>query len=90
MGKDGGSKICQTKSDANGKFSFSNIAFGRYKLKATLAHGDSLRFGMQPESIEVELTGHKNLVLSDSFRLDYVTVNSVAVLNEKVSNLIVN
>lgn len=45
---------------------------------------------MRPESIDVELTGHKNLVLSDSFRLDYVTVNSVAVLNEKVRNLLIN
>lgn len=81
-----GLKICQTKTDSNGKFIFSNIAFGKYNLVSSLSK-ESLLFSMKPEHFNVDLTKHQNVELSDSFVLDSVTIVSQALVSDKVNIL---
>jgi hypothetical protein len=81
-----GLKICETKSDSSGKFSFSNVAFAKYKIKATLSKHDVLEFAMKPGHIDVDLTRHENVALTEPFQLDSVSVQSVALLSDKVIN----
>lgn len=40
---------------------------------------------MRPESIDVDLTKHKNILLGQSFQLDTVSINSIVVLSDKVN-----
>lgn len=76
-------RICHIKTDATGKFSFSNIAYGKYKLTASLEMENALfKFSMKPESINADLTKHQDVVLSDTFKLEKVTVVSQALLKQ--------
>lgn len=74
-------RICHVETNANGVFTFMNIAFGKYKLLASLESGE-LRFAMKPDSLSVDVTTHKDLELGDSFVLDKVSIKSRAFLAE--------
>ena len=81
--ENGGLKICQVKTDVNGKFSFANIMFGKYKLSAEIVK-DGIRFDMAPELITADLSRHKDLFLQDKFVLSKVSLLSQAFLSENV------
>ena len=78
-------RVCHVQTDANGVFSFLNIAFGKYKLVASLESGE-MTFAMKPDSLSVDVTTHKDLSIGDSFLLDKVSIKSGAFLG-KVSLL---
>ena len=78
-----GLRICHTKSDANGKFQFTNLAFAKYKLTALLSSGPGLTFTMQPEELRVDLARHQNELLNQAFVINSVTIKSKVLLSEK-------
>ena len=78
-------RICQTKTDANGKFSFSNVAFAKYRLTTTIATKDNLVFDTKPAELIADLTKHQNIQLSHPFLLNSVSVVSKAFVSENVS-----
>jgi len=41
-----------------------------------------MNFGMQPQTLLVDLTQHKDVILNDSFKLHQVTITSQALLSE--------
>lgn len=74
-------QICHVKTDSNGKFSFLNVEFGKYKLSSSLNMENSkFRFSMKPDSLTVDLTTHQDALVSESFKVDKVTVQSQALL----------
>lgn len=77
-------KICQTKTDENGKFTFGNVVFAKYKIRTSLVK-DNLVFNMQPEVLTADLTKHQNVLLDKSFVLSSVTIKSQAYLSDKVN-----
>ena len=81
------SSICHSKTDANGRFSFSNVVFGKYHLSAQLVQS-GLKFSMSPELIVADLTKHADLSLSQKFILSKVSLTSRAWLSENVRPLI--
>lgn len=76
-------KTCHTKTDSMGKFSFLNLAYAKYKISANLEMENGLlKFSMHPSSLLVDLTGHKDLILSESFKIEKVTVMGQALLKK--------
>ena len=76
-------RICSVKTDANGKFSFTNIAYGKYKLSSSFSNGN-LDFEMQPESVQADLTKNQDVLLSDPFLVSSVSIKSQALLGKNV------
>ncbi|CAF0810412.1 unnamed protein product [Brachionus calyciflorus] len=76
-----GSLICTVKTDSNGKFTFSNVVYGNYKLVATYST-NNLQFQMKPEVLNVDLTKHSNLELTENFILNSVTLTSKVLLSK--------
>lgn len=75
------------KTDATGKYTFSNVPYGKYKLSANLELENSLfQFSMNPESLSVDLTGHQDITMTESFQLEKVTISSQALLKKDVSH----
>ena len=73
-----GLTICQVITDVTGEFTFMNIAYGKYKLVATAAMDNGkIKFYMQPsEGVLVDLTNHRDVVVTEKFRLDKVSIES--------------
>ena len=79
-------RICHVKTDSTGKFSFLNIAYGKYKLKASLElESSTLKFDMKPDFFLVDLTSHKDFLITDAFKLDMVTISSQVISKNNVS-----
>ncbi len=74
------------KTNSEGEFSFSNIAFGKYKIIANLEK-ENLKIGMKPDSFHVDLTKHQNVLISESFKLNKVSIKSQVLLGIEVSKL---
>ncbi len=70
-----GDKLCSTKTDLNGKFTFTNLAFAKYKLSAELVW-NNLVFSLKPEFVPVDLTKHKDQLVDRPFKLDSVSLKS--------------
>jgi len=71
-----GLRLCSTKTDSNGKFTFSNLAFAKYKLSGELTR-DNLVFALRPDFLLVDLTKHKDQLVDKTFRLDSLSLKSV-------------
>ena len=84
-----GIKICHVKTDANGKFTFGNVAFGKYQLRSSLTK-NGFEFSMQPETLLVDLTRHQNVYVDKPFVLDAVTVPSQFFLSEKLKKPLIS
>ena len=79
--------ICHVKTDSAGKFVFSNVGFGKYRLSAILELENTLfQFSMKPDYINVDLTNHQDVLLSESFQLEKVTISSQALLSKDVKH----
>lgn len=79
-----GSRVCQVKTDSTGKFVFSNLPFGKYKLVAKLETNNGLvTFHMEPNELVVDLTRHQNEVFKQAFVISSVSIKSKAVVSEK-------
>ncbi len=77
-------RICSVKTDANGKFSFTNIAYGKYKLSSSFSNGN-LDFEMQPELIQADLTKNQDVSLTEQFLVSSVSIKCQALLGKNVS-----
>ena len=76
-------RICHTRTNSNGKFTFGNVIFGKYKLFSSLLE-EKMSFTMQPEFLSVDLTRHQDLVLAEYFKLSQVTIESQALLSDVI------
>ena len=78
-------RICQAKTDVNGKFSFSNVAFAKYRLTTVITTNENLVFDTKPNELTADLTKHQNIQLSQPFLLNSVSIVSKAFVSENVS-----
>lgn len=62
-----GQALCHVISDANGKFIFSSLPCGKYKL-VPFYRGENTVFDVSPASIEVDI-GHNNMFLAEPFKV---------------------
>ncbi|MCO5553061.1 hypothetical protein L7F22_006582 [Adiantum nelumboides] len=62
-----GEALCHVVSDENGKFVFSSLPCGTYKL-VPFYRGENTLFDVSPSSIEVEV-GHTNVLLTEPFKV---------------------
>jgi hypothetical protein len=76
-------RICSVKTDSNGKFVFSNVAFGKYKLLSSLTK-ENLAFEMQPEAIQVDLTKNLDVQVAEPFFVNSVSIKCQALLDKNV------
>lgn len=76
-------RICSVKTDSNGKFTFSNIAFGKYKLTTSFTK-ENLEFDFLPENIHVDLTKNQNAQISQPFSVNSVTIKCQVLLDKNV------
>ncbi len=84
-----GLEICQVTTDAAGRFTFMNVAYGKYRLVASAAMDNGrIKFHMQPrEGLLVDLTNHRDSVVTEQFKLDRVSIDAQALFNKNVSLL---
>eukprot|EP00250_Pteridium_aquilinum_P020313 c24781_g1_i1 orf=109-3804(+) len=62
-----GKALCHVVSDANGKFVFSSLPCGKYKL-VPFYRGENTVFDVSPASIEVDIS-HSNTILPEPFKV---------------------
>ena len=80
-------EICHVMTNEKGKFEFKNIVNQKYVLKAVYkAYNDSILINSKPDSINVELIKHDNLILNDKFELNYLNLNSKALIVDSKNN----
>ncbi|KAI5060680.1 hypothetical protein GOP47_0025100 [Adiantum capillus-veneris] len=62
-----GEALCHVVSDKNGKFAFSSLPCGKYKL-VPFYKGENTVFDVSPASIEVDVS-HTNMILTEPFKV---------------------
>ena len=64
-----------------------NILNQKYVLKAVYkSYNDSILINSKPDSINVELIKHDNLILNDKFELNFWNLNSKALIVDSKNN----
>lgn len=75
--------IASIKTDSAGKFTFKDVAYGKYRLLTDVDSSVAgIKFHMKPDNMMVDVTNHRDVLIAEQFKLDRISVDSQALLKK--------